>query len=270
MLAAGVVGVTAQPRSAVSKADTVLLSERTDGNYQIRKSLVTRDADADYAIRYPINQATLQPSLSDNRQELDDMGALVGKLTGGDSLMQVKTITITGYASPDGPVQLNRNLAAKRAQDFKGYADKQYGLSTKCGVKTASVASDWADCRDAVERSNMPDKQAVLKVIDSSAAASAKEAQLKAMPAAWDYMKRNILPPMRCVEVEIGYADGTVVETRMLVSRPQQTLPAVPVNRTYDECPPADDNGCGCNCPCVIIDEQINGIIVEMDGNDVG
>ena len=42
--------------------------------------------------------------------------------------MQVKSVTITGYASPDGPLALNERLAKNRAQSLKNYVDEQFGL----------------------------------------------------------------------------------------------------------------------------------------------
>ncbi len=257
---AGVVCATAQSWSDVSKpmADTVVLSERTDGDYQIRQSLVSTPADAGYAVRYPINQATLQPSLDDNRRELGDLRSFVEALA-RDTLMNVRSVTIIGYASPDGPERLNKTLAANRAQNFRNYADKQYGLSKRYDVKSSSVASDWDACRSAVAQSDMPHRQEVLRVIDSRATRAEKEAQLKAMPAeVWDYLKTKILPPMRCVRTQIDYRDGRVIETRLLVARPAcDPVPQQP----QAECVPVAQP---CT-PCVLVDEQITGILIELD-----
>ena len=115
-------GATAQTKSAVAApaADTVLLSETTDGDYIVRRFLVKSRNDTDYSVRYRINLATLNAALSGNSKELDELNAFVGDLT-KDTLKQVGAVTITGYSSPDGPVKFNEALAARRANDFKAY-----------------------------------------------------------------------------------------------------------------------------------------------------
>ena len=241
-------GATAQSKSAVAApaADTVLLSETTDGDYIVRRFLVKSRNDTDYSVRYRINLATLNAALSGNPKELDELNAFVGDLT-KDTLKQVGAVTITGYSSPDGPVKFNEALAARRANDFKTYVDKKYGFSKKYKVTVNSVAEDWEMCRTLVAQSSVPDKQAVLGILDSRQSPDQKELALKKMTAAWDYMKEHILPPLRRVELTIDYKVNSIVEQRTLTPKPKPApQPAQPAE------------------PYVVVDEQVNGIIVEM------
>ncbi len=241
-------GATAQTKSAVPApaADTVLLSETADGDYMVRRFLVKSRNDTDYSVRYRINLATLNAALSGNSKELDELNAFVGDLT-KDTLKQVSAVTITGYSSPDGPVKFNEALAARRANDFKAYLDRKYDFSKKYKVTVNSVAEDWEMCRTLVAQSSMPDKQAVLGILDGRQSPDQKELALKKMTAAWDYMKENILPPLRRVELTIDYKVNSIVEQRTLIPKPKPTpQPAQPAE------------------PYVVVDEQVSGIIVEM------
>lgn len=241
-------GATAQVRSAAPApaADTVLLSETTDGDYIVRRFLVKSRNDTDYSVRYRINLATLNAALSGNPQELDELNAFVGDLA-KDTLKRVSAVTITGYSSPDGPVKFNEALAARRANDFKAYVDKKYGFSKKYKVTVNSVAEDWEMCRTLVAQSSMADKQAVLSILDGRQSPDQKELELKKMTSAWDYMKANILPPLRRVELTIDYKVNSIVEQRTLIPKPKPApQPAQPAE------------------PYVVVDEQVSGIIVEM------
>ena len=241
-------GATAQTKSAVPApaADTVLLSETADGDYMVRRFLVKSRNDTDYSVRYRINLATLNAALSGNSKELDELNAFVGDLT-KDTLKQVSAVTITGYSSPDGPVKFNEALAARRANDFKVYLDRKYDFSKKYKVTVNSVAEDWEMCRTLVAQSSMPDKQAVLGILDGRQSPDQKELALKKMTTAWDYMKENILPPLRRVELTIDYKVNSIVEQRTLIPKPKPTpQPAQPAE------------------PYVVVDEQVSGIIVEM------
>ena len=159
-------GATARAGSAVPApaADTVMLSEATDGDYIVRRFLVKRQGDTDYSIRYQINLASLSAALDGNSRELDGLNAFVDNLM-RDTLMNVKSVEITGYSSPDGPRAFNETLARNRARDFKSYVDKKYGFSKKYDVTLNSVAEDWEMCRALVAQSPVPDKQAVLDII---------------------------------------------------------------------------------------------------------
>lgn len=234
----------AQMKSAAPApgADSVLLSETTDGDYIVRRYLVRSSGDADFTMHYRISLATLDTSLGGNPKQLGDLNAFLSGLV-GDTLRKVQSVTITGYSSPDGPVQLNEKLAAQRAQDFKAYADSKYGLSERYTVRVNSVAEDWKMCRTLVAQSQIPDRTAVLQVIDGTQTPEQKELALEKLPAAWNYMKANILPPLRRVEVMIVYADGNIVEQRTLKPKP---APA-PAPESYE-----------------VVDETITGVIVEM------
>lgn len=250
-------GASAQTRSAApaSAPDSVLLSEHTDGNYLVRKYIVNRDDDNGYSIRYQINMSRLVSTLADNSRELSDLNGFVESVM-NDTLMRVKSVQITGYSSPDGPLKFNETLARNRAADFKNYVDRKYGFSKKYKVSTSSVAEDWETCRMLVDRSDMADRQAVLRVIDGTGTPEAKEQELKAMPAAWEYMKVHILPPLRRVEMTVAYDAASIVELRTMNRRPEP--------QPEPQCDQPQQNACEEYVPCEVIDESITGIIVEM------
>ena len=89
----------------------------------------------------------------------------------------------------------------------------------------------------------------VLQIVDGNQAPMAKEQALKRNPAVWNYLAEQILPPMRRVEVMIGYATDRVVEERILVKKPAPQPAA-----------PAEDY--------VVVEEDVNGVIVEMPDKD--
>ncbi|MCM1150487.1 MAG: hypothetical protein NC209_00170 [Alistipes sp.] len=257
------VGASAQTRRATveAQADTVMLSETTDGDYVVRRGIVERRADSDYSVRYLINLSTLNAALGGNPRELDELNAFVSAMM-NDSLLKVNSVVITGYASPDGPAAFNEQLARNRARDFRSYVDSKYGFSKKFDVRTESVAEDWAMCRRLVAESSMPDKQAVLRVMDGPQSSEAKEHALKQMPAAWNYMAEHILPPVRRVAMTINYDQGSVVEQRTRIVRPKPVPAPAPQPVVEQPCPPAEP------CCCDRIDESITGIIVEMPDPD--
>lgn len=240
-------GATAQTtsRTTTPAVDTVMLSERVDGDYLVRTYRIQRMGDVDYSIRYRISVAKLNAALNGNTAALEDLNGFVNGLM-QDTTKKVRGVVITGYASPDGPAAYNEKLAMQRATDFKNYVDRKYGFSQKYAVTVKSVADDWSMCRSAVSTSSIPDRAWVLQILDGTQSADAKEQALKRNAGVWNYLAREILPPMRRVEVMIDYDTSQIVEQRTLIQRPKPApKPA-----------PAQDY--------VVVEENVNGVIVEM------
>ena len=239
-------GAAAQTAGRVpgAETDTTLLSDRVEGDYRVRRYLVRSTEDVDYSIRYRISVAKLNAALGGNTQALNELNTFVEGMM-QDTSRRVCEVIITGYASPDGSVAYNRQLAARRANDFKAYVDSKYDFSKHYNVTVNSEAEDWQMTHDAIAASSIPDRAAVLAVVDGTLPPMQKEQALKRMPAAWSYLAAQILPPMRRVEVMIGYATERIVEQRTLVPRPAPA-PA----------PQQDDY--------VVVEEDVSGVIVEM------
>lgn len=257
--AQGVAAQSATRGDVASRGDSVLLSERTDGHYLVRRYLVRNEEDADYSLRYRISSSALADDFDGNAGILDGMDRFLQAVE-RDSLMQIHSILITGYASPDGVPQRNQQLARMRAQSLQAYLDKRFGWSKRYDVRTEGVASDWNAARQAIAQSTIPEKQAVLQIIDQRDAPQAKEERLKALsPAVWSYLAERILPPMRYAEVEIAYSGGRVVETR---TWQRQSEPEVVVVEEIVEevCEPR--HRCRRHCRCA--DFVATGLIVEM------
>ena len=252
-------GTTASAQSPAQGADSVLLSEQRDGDYLVRRYLIKAQDDADYSIRYHINSAQLNAKLHDNDSELSGLGELIDGLL-ADTLSHVARVEITGYASPDGPLQLNRTLAERRMQDFKNYLDRRYDFSHKYKVKSSSEVVPWSDLRRTVATSAIPDRQRVLEILDGSASPAEKQAALKRMPAVWSYLAKNILPPLRRVALQIDYGQGEIVEQRVRVVKPAPEVVIVAVEEPCDPC--ATDPCCGDLLQTV-------GVIVAMPDNAV-
>ena len=105
--------------------DTIILATYEEDDYLVKRYMVNVPDvhTSDYSIRYSINLARLQPDLDDNNEALDALNKFIEQ-TMADPTRRISNIEITGYASPDGPLALNKQLSMKRAQDFKSYVPR--------------------------------------------------------------------------------------------------------------------------------------------------
>lgn len=229
-----------------------MLSEATDGDYIVRRFLVKRQGDTDYSIRYQINLASLSAALDGNSRELDGLNAFVDNLM-RDTLMNVKSVEITGYSSPDGPRAFNETLARNRARDFKSYVDKKYGFSKKYDVTLNSGRRGLGDVPCAgrpvartrqTGRARDPRRETVVRCQGTGAEKDTCGLGVydKAYPAAAS--PRRTDNQLRCGQHCRAAHDDPQAQNR---TRPAEQA-----------CEP---------CGCEVVDESITGIIVEMPGD---
>lgn len=254
-------------QSQPPKADSTRLASAVEGDYRVDQYLISQPVDVDYDIHYRINNATLNPSLGENKEELAALQQLIEKPL-SDTLNHVGQIHITGYASPDGSPELNRTLAKHRAEDMQNYLNKQYHLSAHYPLKIDSETASWSDARVAVAASSIPHRDSVLMILDSRThTESEKQAALRRMPEAWRYLAQHILPPMRRVEIDIAYQQGSIVEqrTRIVPANPQPAQPTEPEVVVVEEIERTVVDPC---CQDLLRSETI-GIIVDMPSEKV-
>ncbi len=197
--------------------EIIVLSSYTDGNYNVERLLVMESTtnNNEFAVRYKINLTKLISSYDNNSSEIAGLHDFIDSIK-GDSLKQITRYDIVGYSSPDGPAATNKRLADERATDFNKFVNQKCDLSEYPNSVTGTPYK-WIDTKEAIESSSVPSKSQVIATISGNMPQSAIEAELKSNSAAWDYIKDNILPPMRCVEIHIKYNSWKVVERRTLI-----------------------------------------------------
>jgi len=162
-------------------------------------------------IYFPIDKDKFNPNfkmakLFDNKKQIEE---LKGLLKSGQN-WTVKGISINAYASPDGELSRNGNLAKGREESSFNYFKKEL---KKLGFAEAndsnlsrgfSLSEDWAGYAKAIEASNHPDKAAVLSIINSGISDDEKEARIKKdFRKFYDATKNVLLPPLRRSELVV-------------------------------------------------------------------
>ncbi len=238
--------------------EIILLSTYTDGNYNVERLLVmeSNTNNNEFVVRYKINLSKLISSYDNNSAEIEGLHKFVDELQ-QDSLHRIKSYSIVGYASPDGPAQLNKKLAEERATDFAAYIEKELDMA-QYQESVTGVTYSWADTKNAIESSAVPNKSEVLSLISSNMAQAEIQADIEEMPASWEYIKTNILPRMRSVEMHIKYNSWEVVENRTLI---EEEVTAQPTTVIVDMGGRAESRG---SDECYDVIDSRNCILVEM------
>lgn len=147
-------------------------------------------------IKFLIQQATLRSSETKS-EEMKALQAAI-KDAQADEKKAINKIEVSGYASPDGGMDLNEKLAKNRqeaAQDFLKKDLKKNKVTNE--VESNITAEDWAGFQAAVEQSNMQDKDLVLRVLSMYSDPEEREAQIKNLSAVYKTIADEVLPALR-------------------------------------------------------------------------
>lgn len=148
-------------------------------------------------ILYNINQSNIRPSelKSADIQALKDYIALVVQ----NERMEVKGVTNSSYASPDGPLSLNEKLSEARGKAAEKYLQKEYGKMPELAqlFSKQTTAEDWEGFKALVQESSIADKELILRVLSMYQDPVVREKEIKNMATAYEALAEEILPLLR-------------------------------------------------------------------------
>ena len=164
-------------------------------------------------IYYQVNLSNLDWRLPLNKDQgnKDKLAAMASDIAKG---WKVKDITIDGWASPEGEETFNQGLSGKRAATAIKYVKGELNKLAKSAKVAYAKADDltftengngpdWNGFMNAVEASNIKDKNAILNVVRSASAAQ-REQEIRNMILIYPEIEKEILPPLRRAIINVN------------------------------------------------------------------
>lgn len=176
-------------------------------------------------VDFPVNKTDIRPDYRDNRSELAKIENTINRIK-GDADVSINHITIKGYASPEGSYANNRRLAEARTRSLVDYLKKEYPLDASL-FQLDYEPEDWEGLRAYIAKGSLPEKDALLSLIDSGLEADAKERRLRTeYPEAYRTLLRDCFPALRHSDYVVAYTvrGFDVEEARKLIWKEPQKL----------------------------------------------
>ncbi len=149
----------------------------------------------DANILFLIQQAELR-SKELNKTEIQDWKDLIKNAD--EAPNQNVSVEISAYASPDGGVKLNTGLAEKREKNTSGYLTKELKKQKiDVPVDARYTAQDWEGFQELVSKSNIQDKDLVLRVLSMYKDPEQREKEIKNISSVFSVLAEEILPQLR-------------------------------------------------------------------------
>lgn len=149
-------------------------------------------------IHFLINQANVRSSQTSGAQYVD-LGKKLQEAA-ADPKREIKEVSISSYASPEGSYDFNKNLAEKREKNTTAVVRE--GLRkdkiTEFGELTSNFTpEDWDGFRSLVEKSNIQDKELILYVLSNQKDPELREKEIRNLAGVFDELADQILPQLR-------------------------------------------------------------------------
>ncbi|MBQ1874865.1 MAG: tetratricopeptide repeat protein [Paludibacteraceae bacterium] len=145
-----------------------------------------------------INFIVAQSNLRDSELSADDMKALQEaiKAANKDKARNISQVEISGYASPEGGLDLNERLANSRQANTEKYIrGKVNGNNTR--YISSTTAEDWEGFRAELEQSDIQDKELVIRVLEMYSDPEERETQIRNLSQVYSDLAKDILPKLR-------------------------------------------------------------------------
>lgn len=152
-------------------------------------------------INYLVNSAHVRPSeLRD--ADMDSMSNFI-KIKAKHPMFTFTGVNVVAYASPEGELSLNENLANDRANSG---ANAAKNILRRNGVKAASAeefytkqgrGEDWDGFKSAMQASDIEDKDLILRVLEMYEDKAKREQEIRNLSETFEVIKEEILPDLR-------------------------------------------------------------------------
>ncbi|MFA5648798.1 MAG: hypothetical protein WC951_10890 [Bacteroidales bacterium] len=171
-------------------------------------------------INYVVNKSDVR------RSELtkEDIKALEGFIgeTVKEERQEFKGVSISAYASPEGPQALNEKLSEARGKSAEKWLSdvfKKSKVEKQAGdfVSIQNTAEDWAGFQELVQKSDIQDKELILRVLSMYSDPDVREKEIRNMSKVFLVLQEKILPELRRSKMVanidvVGYSDEELME----------------------------------------------------------
>ncbi len=137
---------------------------------------------------------------------MNDLKAAMRDIAADAENKVVDNVEISAYASPDGGMSLNTDVATGRETSTSNYMKKEMDKAKLEGYLDADyTAEDWDGFKELVSKSELPDKELILRVLSMYTEPEEREQQIKNISSVYKDLADEILPQLRRARITLNY-----------------------------------------------------------------
>ncbi len=155
-------------------------------------------------VDFIVNQTDIREKYRKNPVELKKIIESIDIIK-NDPDVTITSLSIKGFASPEGSYENNVRLSIGRTEALKEYVRKRYNFDPKI-MSTTYEPEDWEGLRTWLLDSDISNRDGILKIVNSDLAPDPKDAEIKRMfPIQYQLLLDSIYPALRHSDYTVEY-----------------------------------------------------------------
>lgn len=153
-------------------------------------------------VEFRINSWVIEPSFSDNAAHLRRLRELIDEVNANPALV-LDSLTVSGFASPDGSLPKNRELSLRRAFALCDFLNKEFDIPDSMIVLGINEVP-WPLFRSIISAGDYPWRDDAMRILSYGSDSDAKDnarrmSRLKKLHGGkvWETVREDILPQLR-------------------------------------------------------------------------
>ena len=156
-------------------------------------------------IMFLIQQANLRNSELKS-EDLKEFHKKIAEVNADTKNYKLDNIEISAYASPDGGLKLNTGLAENREKNTEKYLNRELKKAKiDANVDAKYTAQDWEGFQELVAKSNLQDKDLIIRVLSMYQDPEQRENEIKNISSVYKTLADEILPQLRRARLTANY-----------------------------------------------------------------
>lgn len=183
---------------------------------QVSNASVTTESNIPevWYVHFRINESSLDENYNNNKVALNQLTQRISEIISTQEY-KISKISITGYASPDGPIRINQPLSEKRAEALRQYVLQHTNVPASL-IEAHGAGENWKELRIMIEKSDLNLKEKILDIIDQSSMGKEPNKALKELPGnTYRIILEQFYPRLR---------NASTIQLLRKIKRPQTTI----------------------------------------------
>lgn len=169
------------------------------------EAIKKRDVENECNLDFEVSKTTIREEYGNNLKELTKIQNMIDDIKNTKNVV-ITSLSIIGFASPEGSLVTNKRLSEERARSLVNYLSRQYDFPDTI-YHVEFGGENWEGLKKFVEKSDMDYKYEVMSILNNNDSNEKNKIRLQRLGRGvpYRYLLREVYPSLRKANCKIEY-----------------------------------------------------------------